>query len=126
MADRVGVIDKGEIVLVEDKAALMGKLGKKQLTLELRQPIPSIPPPLASYGLDLSEDGKRLTYTFAGANEQTSIASLLRQLIELGVDFYDLQTRESSLEEIFVSLVGGDPTGAGSAAAPRDKPEPRP
>lgn len=106
MADRVGVISKGEIILVEDKAALMHKLGKKQLTLHLQSPLQSLPPDLRSGHLELSPDGAELTYTFDAQSEQTGIAELLRRLTDHGIDFKDLNTRQSSLEEIFVSLVG--------------------
>ena len=105
MADRVGVINKGELVLVEDKSVLMQKLGKKQLTLQLKAPLESVPSALAGRSLDLSEDGQSLVYTFDAKGEETGIAGLLRQLDELGIDFKDLRTKESSLEEIFVSLV---------------------
>ncbi|MDX5300160.1 MAG: ABC transporter ATP-binding protein, partial [Gammaproteobacteria bacterium] len=107
MADRIGVISKGEIILVEDKAVLMEKLGKKQLTLHLQQPLPAIPQALANHPLELSEDGTLLVYTFDVQSEHTGIADLLRQLGEHGIDFKDLRSRESSLEEIFVSLVRG-------------------
>ena len=109
MADRIGVISKGEIVLVEDKAVLMNKLGKKQLTLHLQTKLDSIPAELTSYQLDLSADGKELVYTFNAQGEHTGIAALMRQLSELGIDFKDLQTSQSSLEEIFVSLVRARP-----------------
>jgi ABC-2 type transport system ATP-binding protein len=105
MADRIGVIAKGEIILVEDKAVLMEKLGKKQLTLQLQAPLTSIPPELAAYDLELSEDGSKIVYTFDARHEGTGIAGLMRQLAASGVDFKDLQTRQSSLEDIFVSLV---------------------
>ena len=105
MADRIGVINKGEIILVEDKAVLMRKLGRKQLTLHLQSPLTSIPSELASRQLELSADGNELIYNFDVQSEMTGIASLLRQLNELGIDFKDLKTNESSLEEIFVNLV---------------------
>jgi ABC-2 type transport system ATP-binding protein len=105
MADRIGVISKGEIILVEEKAALMRKLGKKQLSLQLQSPLRALPPELAEYQLDLSPDGSELTYTFDAQHENTGIAPLMRQLAASGVDFKDLQTRQSSLEDIFVSLV---------------------
>jgi ABC-2 type transport system ATP-binding protein len=107
MADRIGVIDKGEIVLVEDKAALMRKLGKKQLSLHLRNPLAAVPPEFAGSSLDLSADGMELVYTFDAKGEETGIADLLRRLGERGIDFTDLRTSESSLEEIFVNLVRG-------------------
>jgi ABC-2 type transport system ATP-binding protein len=107
MADRIGVINKGEIVLVEDKHVLMQKLGKKQLTLHLQNPVTSLPPELRSENLQLSTDGTELVYTFDTQSQETGIAGLLRRLSEHGIDFKDLQTSESSLEEIFVSLVRG-------------------
>ncbi|MDB5454517.1 MAG: multidrug transporter ATP-binding protein [Caulobacter sp.] len=109
MADRIGVISKGEIILVEDKTALMRKLGKKQLTLHLQTPLTKLPAALADEALELSADGLDLTYTFDTQSEDTGIAGLLRRLNDQGVDFKDLQTRESSLEEIFVNLVRARP-----------------
>jgi ABC-2 type transport system ATP-binding protein len=106
MADRIGVIRKGEIILVEDKAALMEKLGKKQLTLHLQRPLAQIPAALAGQALALSADGNELVYTFDAQGKQTGIAELFRQLGEQGIDFKDLQSSQSSLEEIFVNLVG--------------------
>ena len=105
MADRVGVINNGEIIIVEDKAVLMEKLGKKQLTLYLQSPLSEIPQGLNGYTLELSKDGNELVYSFDVQSEQTGIAGLLRQLNEHGIDFKDLHSSESSLEEIFVSLV---------------------
>ena len=105
MADRIGVINKGEIILVEDKAALMTKLGKKQLTLHLQRRLDSVPAGLAGYQLDLSVNGNELVYTFDAQRDRTGIAALMRQLSELGIDFKDLKTKESSLEEIFVGLL---------------------
>jgi ABC-2 type transport system ATP-binding protein len=105
MADRIGVINKGEIILVEDKDVLMRKLGRKQLTVHLQSPLTEIPAALAGRQLELSADGADLIYTFDAQGESTGIASLLRQLNEQGIDFKDLRTEESSLEEIFVSLV---------------------
>jgi ABC-2 type transport system ATP-binding protein len=109
MADRIGVISKGEIILVEDKAALMNKLGKKQLALHLQRRLDSIPDELAGYQLELSNDGNELVYTFDAQGDRTGIAALMRQLSELGIAFKDLQTSQSSLEEIFVSLVRSRP-----------------
>jgi ABC-2 type transport system ATP-binding protein len=109
MADRIGVISKGEIILVEDKAVLMQKLGKKQLKLHLQSPLSDIPGELAGYQLALSDDGSELVYTFNAQGEQTGIAGLLRDLNEHGIDFKDLQSSESSLEDIFVSLVRSRP-----------------
>ncbi len=105
MADRIGIINKGEIVLVEDKHVLMRKLGRRQLTLHLQAPLQQIPAQLGNRQLELSADGNDLVYTFDTQSDSTGIASLLRQLNELGIDFKDLRTEESSLEEIFVSLV---------------------
>jgi len=109
MADRIGVINKGEIILVEDKNVLMQKLGKKQLTLHLQSPLSTLPTELQSESLQLSADGTELVYTFDTQSQETGIAGLLRRLNEQGIDFKDLQTSESSLEEIFVSLVRGRP-----------------
>jgi ABC-2 type transport system ATP-binding protein len=105
MADRIGVISKGELILVEDKAELMNKLGRKQLTLHLQSPLPSIPAALSDYPLELSADGNELVYTFDTQGDRTGIDVLLRRLGEAGIDFKDLQTSQSSLEDIFVSLV---------------------
>ena len=106
MADRVGVINHGELILVEEKAALMAKLGRRRLTLHLQSPLAEISASLADYPLELVENGMRLTYTFDAKAETTGIASLMRRLSEAGVDFEDLQTDQSSLEDIFVGLVG--------------------
>ena len=114
MADRIGVMSKGELILVEDKHVLMRKLGKKQLTLALQHPLPAIPPELAALPLELSDDGHALIYTFDVQSEETGIAALLKRLGELGIDFKDLHSSESSLEEIFVSLVHGGKNGAGA------------
>jgi ABC-2 type transport system ATP-binding protein len=105
MADRIGIINQGKIVLVEGKAELMKKLGRRQLTLQLQTPLTAIPAELAAQPLELSQDGERLVFTFDAQSQHTGIASLLRQLNQLGIEFKDLQTRESSLEEIFVNLV---------------------
>ncbi|MGB0133384.1 ABC transporter ATP-binding protein [Dokdonella sp.] len=105
MADRIGVINKGELILVEDKDVLMRKLGKKQLTLSLQQAMDKIPDGLAALPLELSDDGLTLVYTFDTQSEETGIAGLLRRLGEHGIDFKDLRSSESSLEEIFVNLV---------------------
>ena len=105
MADRVGVINKGEIILIEDKATLMRKLGKKQLMIHLKEPVDRLPDSLASYHLERSADGCELTYSFDAKGDETGIAALMRDLSASGLDFTDLQTRESSLEDIFVSLV---------------------
>ncbi|MEZ5706543.1 MAG: ABC transporter ATP-binding protein [Burkholderiaceae bacterium] len=105
MADRIGVIRKGELILVEDKHVLMRKLGKKQLTLSLQQPMTSLPDTLAAWPLEITQDGNALVYTFDTQKEDTGIAALLRALAEHGIDFKDLHSSESSLEDIFVSLV---------------------
>ena len=105
MADRIGVINKGELIVVEDKQVLMQKLGKKQLTLSLRRPLARIPAGLAGLPLELSADGGTLVYTFDTRQEESGIAALLRELAQQGIDFKDLHSSESSLEDIFVSLV---------------------
>ena len=105
MADRIGVIRNGQIILVEDKTALMEKLGKKQLTLHLQRPLAQIPAALAGQALALSGDGTELVYTFDAQARQTGIADLFRQLGEHGIDFKDLQSSQSSLEDIFVNLM---------------------
>jgi len=109
MADRIGVISKGELVVVEEKTALMRKLGKKQLTLQLQSPLPAIPAGLAGLPLELAKDGCELIYSFDTQASETGIAGLLRKLNEQGIEFKDLHTQESSLEEIFVSLVRARP-----------------
>ena len=108
MADRIGVISKGELIVVEDKAVLMRKLGKKQLTLTLRTPLQKIPDALAGLPLALAAEGHALVYTFDTQQEETGIAALLRKLAEVGIDFKDLHSSESSLEDIFVSLIHSD------------------
>ena len=108
MADRIGVINKGELVLVEDKAELMRKLGRKLLTLQLSSPIDHVPPELSAYKLELAADGCELVYTYDTQSERTGITRLLRDLSDAGVKFRDLQTSQSSLEEIFVNLVKAD------------------
>jgi len=105
MADRIGVISKGELIVVEDKAVLMQKLGKKQLTLQLKSRLERIPDDLAGRTLELSSGGRELVYTFDTQGEDTGIEALLRTLGEHGIEFKDLQSSESSLEDIFVSLV---------------------
>jgi ABC-2 type transport system ATP-binding protein len=105
MADRVGVINKGEIVLVEDKAELMRKLGRKQLTLELHRPLERMPESLGGFGLELSPDRTEIVYTYDIRKQETGIVALLDALAAAGIGFKDLKTTESSLEEIFVSLV---------------------
>jgi ABC-2 type transport system ATP-binding protein len=106
MADRVGVINKGEIVLVEEKAELMRKLGRKQLTLHLHDPITAVPDALADYNLEIVGDGMGLVYTYDTRGERTGITALLADLGAAGIRFRDLETEQSSLEDIFVSLVG--------------------
>jgi ABC-2 type transport system ATP-binding protein len=105
MADRIGVINKGEIILVEDKAGLMQKLGKKQLKLHLQSRIEAIPAVLAPYNLELSDQGCELVYHYDTKGERTGITSLLSDLRGAGIKFSDLDTVQSSLEDIFVSLV---------------------
>ena len=105
MADRIGVINHGEIIIVDEKTALMKKLGKKQLTLHLQEPLQIIPDGLAGHPLELAADGHELVYTFDIQHEHTGIATLMRRLNEHGIDFKDLHSSESSLEEIFVNLV---------------------
>src|ERR1700733_5074031 len=105
MADRIGVINKGEIIVVEDKVVLMHKLGKKQLTLQLRTQLSQLPAELSAYPLELTDDGHVLVYTFDTQLKETGIETLLRRLTELGIDFKDLHSSESSLEDIFVNLV---------------------
>jgi ABC-2 type transport system ATP-binding protein len=105
MADRIGVISKGELIVVDEKAALMAKLGKKQLTIHLEQPLQQLPAGLGEYKLELAKDGADLIYSFDAHAPESGIAQLLRRLAELGIDFKDLNTEQSSLEDIFVSLV---------------------
>ena len=107
MADRIGVINKGHLMLVEEKRELMRKLGKKELTLQLQQPLAHLPKGLAGYPLELKGDGSELVYTYDAKSQQGAIASLIRELNAEGVEFKDLQTKQSSLEEIFVNLVKG-------------------
>jgi ABC-2 type transport system ATP-binding protein len=106
MADRIGVINKGEIILVENKAELMRKLGKKQMTLQLEQPMQAVPAGFDHYGLSLAQNGNELVYTY-DASEKVEIADLLKALNDAGIRFKDLHTTQSSLEDIFVSLVEG-------------------
>src|SRR3990167_7895347 len=105
MADRIGVISQGRIILVEDKQVLMHKLGKKQLTLQLQQPLASIPAGLNGHRLELADEGHALVFTFDAQSEHTGIAELLKDLAQHGIDFKDLQSSQSSLEDIFVNLV---------------------
>ena len=106
MADRIGIINKGELILVEEKATLMSKLGKKQLTLQLQKPLSQIPEGFENFSLELADNGCSLVYTFDAQEEQNNIGSLLRSLTERGIDFKNLHSSESSLEDIFVDLVG--------------------
>jgi ABC-2 type transport system ATP-binding protein len=105
MADRIGVISKGELILVENKVDLMRKLGRKQLTLQLQEPLSQLPASLARYQLERSADGTEITYTYEADGDRTRIAGLLKELDDAGIRFKDLQTTQSSLEDIFVSLV---------------------
>lgn len=107
MADRVGVIAKGELILVEDKATLMKKLGKKQVVFDLAEPLPTLPDGLKDWDLALKDDGRKLEYTFDTTADRTGVASLIRRMSELNIQFRDFDTKTSSLEEIFVGLVTG-------------------
>ena len=109
MADRIGVISKGELIVVEEKTALMRKLGKKQLTLQLQPPLGGIPAALAGLPLELAKDGNELDLQLRHAGERNRHRRLLRRLSELGIEFKDLHTAESSLEDIFVNLVRARP-----------------
>ncbi|AJQ92393.1 ABC transporter ATP-binding protein [Gynuella sunshinyii] len=117
MADRIGVINKGKIVLVDDKKQLMQKLGKRELRLALKEPLDAIPATLKDYKLTLADDGYQLIYTFDSQSDHSGISELLRLLGDHGIDFKDLQTRESSLEEIFVSLVRSQQQDTGSTVS---------
>jgi ABC-2 type transport system ATP-binding protein len=105
MADRIGIINKGEIVLVEDKDELMRKLGRKQLTLQLQDALPELPAGLADHALTLSNEGRELTYTYDSLDDRTDVTALLSSLQQAGIKFKDIQTKQSSLEDIFVNLV---------------------
>jgi len=109
MADRIGVINKGRLILVETKNELMKKLGKKQLTLHLLEPLAAIPAGLSAWALTLANGGGDLEYAYDASREQTTVPALLRRLGDLGIGFTDISTRQSSLEEIFVSLVSERP-----------------
>jgi len=109
IADRIGIINKGKLMLVEEKNVLMNKLGKKQLTLQLNEPLERIPEKLDGYSLELTDQGNSLVYTFDVKSETTGIAGLMRSLGESGIDFKNLHSSESSLEDIFVDLVRGRP-----------------
>jgi ABC-2 type transport system ATP-binding protein len=108
MADRVGVIDKGRLILVEEKAELMKKLGKRQMLISLQEPMDAVPPELDEWHVEIEDEGKRLRYIFDAQAERTGIPSLLRKLNELHIGFKDLETSKSSLEDIFVDLVEHD------------------
>ena len=108
MADRVGIINKGEIVLVERKDELIRKLGRKQLILELAKPMSVLPPALENLGLELGIEGSELVYTYDSKGERTGITSLLNRLRDAGIDFKDVNTKQSSLEDIFVGLIRKD------------------
>jgi ABC-2 type transport system ATP-binding protein len=105
MADRIGVISKGELIVVEEKAKLMQKLGKKQLTVQLQALMTAIPAELAEWQLTLKAEGRELEYAFDAHQEHTGVPELLRRIGDLGIEFSDINTRQSSLEDIFVSLV---------------------
>ena len=107
MADRVGVINKGELILVEDKHELMRKLGQKRLTLILETPLAAVPQPLAAYPLVLSEDGRRLVYSYGAEGDGDGVAKLLHDVAAADISFKDVLTEQSSLEDIFVGLVRG-------------------
>jgi ABC-2 type transport system ATP-binding protein len=113
MADRVGVITKGRLILVEEKDALMKKLGRKTLTLSLQEPLEIVPPELGEWNLRLKADGNELEYNFDSNAERTGVPSLMRRLSDLGIGFKDLNTQQSSLEEIFVGLVHAQDEEAG-------------
>ena len=115
MADRIGVINKGELILVEDKVALMHKLGKKQLTITLYKPLDQLPDALVGRSLVLTAGGESLVYTFEAHLEDPGVADLLKTLAGLGIDFKDLYSSESSLEDIFVNLVHSDPNDSTNA-----------
>ena len=111
MADRIGVVNHGELIVVDEKKALMKKLGKRQLTLTLQEPLLAVPPELDDWELELAGNGHELQFTFDAAQEHSGISPLLRRVEQLGISWRDLNTRESSLEEIFVNLVGRGPRG---------------
>jgi ABC-2 type transport system ATP-binding protein len=112
MADRVGVISRGQLILVEEKSALMHKLGKKQLTLSLAEPLAAVPPELAEWDLALEDGGNVLRFTFDANADRTGVPSLLRRMSDIGIGFKDLETQQSSLEDIFVGLVTERPEAA--------------
>jgi ABC-2 type transport system ATP-binding protein len=108
MADRVGVINKGELILVEKKTELMRKMGSKRMVLHLHKPLSQVPPAMASYKLTLGAGGKELVYTYDTRADHNDITKLLDDLAAAGIELKDLQTTQSSLEEIFVDLVHGN------------------
>jgi ABC-2 type transport system ATP-binding protein len=116
MADRVGVINKGKLIVAAEKSALMSKLGKKQLSLQLSQPLVELPRELAALGMTLKADGVELLYTFDSSDEQVSIPALLARVAGLGIGYKDIQTHKSSLEDIFVTLVSEQAASASSPA----------
>ena len=107
MADRVGVISRGELIAVDEKTALMAKMGKKRLDIVLAEPLSALPPELSDWNLQLNDDGHMVRYQFDSHAERTGIASLMRRLSDLGIAYKDLSTHQSSLEDIFVELVHG-------------------
>jgi ABC-2 type transport system ATP-binding protein len=108
MADRVGVISRGELIAVDEKTSLMARMGRKTLDVVLAEPLDAIPPELSEWQLELNDEGHMLRYQFDSHAERTGIASLMRRLADLGIAYKDLSTHQSSLEEIFVELVHGD------------------
>ena len=116
MADRVGVIARGELIAVEEKASLMARLGKKTLKVILNEPLTAIPPELGEWQVTTEDEGRTLAYSFDSHAERTGIAGLMRRLGELGIGYKDLSTDQSSLEDIFVSLVHDGATNAGAVA----------
>ncbi|MCW0014575.1 ATP-binding cassette domain-containing protein, partial [Burkholderia pseudomallei] len=118
MADRIGIILGGELVLVEEKRELMRKLGKKQLTVQLDRALAAMPPALAPFGLELADEGSALVYTYDSHRDDASIATLINALGAAGIGFRDLHTTQSSLEDIFVSLIDNRRNGVHEAARP--------
>ena len=116
MADRVGIISKGEIILVDEKSRLMEKLGRKQLIVHLADPMAGVPDALADQALELADEGFSLVYSYDANQESTGIAELLRELNEQGIEFKDLHSRQSSLEDIFVDLVHNGKPGSHGVA----------
>ena len=116
IADRISVISKGRILLTEDKAALMARMGRKEMRIDLARPVREIPPSLARWNLAVEDEGSALRYTYEAGGARTGITRLLGEIREAGLELCDIQTRQSSLEDIFVDLVGEHPTGGGDAA----------